>query len=527
MEILTGEQMRRVDRHVIETLGIPSLLLMESAGRAIAGTLIEHYPDAAERGVVLLCGKGHNGGDGLAAARHLARAGVRPNVVLLARARELHGDVLFQHQAAIGSGVEVEEVVDAAMWARLAPQLAQHGLVVDALLGTGAHGGARGLLAQVVEDINACGATIVSVDLPSGVDADATHVTGPAVQADRTYTLCRPKLPLVTGPSARLAGTWTVLPIGIPDEAVASVQPDMEWLDREALRGLFAPRAADSHKGTYGHLLLVAGSKDKSGAAVLAARAALRCGVGLVTVATSSSAQSSVAIQQAEVMTAGLSETPSGNLAKQAAPALVKMLELRSALAIGPGLGNEPETFSVVLTVAVHRSRPTVVDADGLNALAAAGPTALARLREGEVPLVLTPHPGEAARMLGENVSSVQADRMEAARRLAGQTGAVVVLKGHRTVIAGPDRALSVSSSGNPGMATAGTGDALTGVLGALLARGFDARTAARAAVFVHGDAGDRAAKLRGPEGMIASDLIEQLPAALAGLDAPERAASW
>lgn len=523
MEILTGEEMRRADRHAIDTLGIPSLLLMESAGREVAEALLRDYPQAAELGVAILCGKGNNGGDGLAAARHLARRHVPVTVVLLGRSREIQGDVAVQHAAAAASGVAVEEIIDAAAWSRFAPRVERHGLVLDALLGTGAKGGARGLVGVVIEAVNGLGLEVVSLDLPSGLDADSTRVEGSAMRASRTYTLCRPKLPMVAGASEAYAGSWTVLPIGIPDASVASVRPEIEWLDRDALRGTLPPRPSGAHKGTFGHLLAVAGSRDKSGAAVLVARAALRSGVGLVTVATPESACQRIAVQQAEVMTEALPETPSGSLSKQAAAAVVKLLESKSALALGPGIGTEPDALSAALTITVHRTKPTVVDADGLNAIAAAGSGALARLREGSAPLVLTPHPGEAGRLLGEDASSVQADRIEAARRLARQTGALVVLKGHRTVIASPDRGISINASGNPGMATAGTGDVLTGIVGALLARGLDARLAARVAVFVHGDAGDRAAAARGTDGLIAGDVVAAIPEAMASLrEAPE-----
>ena len=313
-----------------------------------------------------------------------------------------------------------------------------------------------------------------------------------------TYTLCRPKLALVLEPAASLAGRWRVLDIGIPDEAVDAAGSDLEWLDAAAVAPLLPPRPPDAHKGRFGHLLIVAGSRGKSGAAVLCARGALRAGVGLVTVATTRDAQPLVATQQAEVMT---------EVASSASTAL-KLLSTRDAIAIGPGLGTSGAARTLVTTLLAKRKVPAVADADALNVFEGK------RLRAGKLPLVITPHPGEAARLLGTTAAAVQADRLGAARRLAETTGAVVLLKGRHTLVAEPGGAAAFNSTGNPGMATAGMGDVLTGVLGALLARGIPARDAARLAAYVHGDAGDRAAKVRGQEGLIATDAVDALPAA-------------
>ncbi len=527
MEILTGQQMQRADRHAIETLRIPSLLLMESAGRGVAEAVLREHPGASSLGILVLCGKGNNGGDGLVAARHLARAGLKPTVVLLASGKDLEGDAAVSHRAALGSGLTVHEAPDAPSWGRVAPFLEAHGLVVDALLGTGAHGGARGFLAKAVEDVNVSKARVLAVDLPSGLDADTTSVEGAAVRAARTYTLCRPKLCLVLGPSSEHAGSWIVIPIGIPQESITASQPDLEWTDRAAVHGLLPRRRPDTHKGTYGHLLAVAGSRNKSGAAVLLARAALRTGAGLVTVATVLSAQKALAAREAEVMTELLPENSSGAIAEHASAATLGLLHGKTALAVGPGLGREPETLSAALAIAAGRTVPAVLDADGLNAVAAVS-DGLARIRDGSrKPLVLTPHTGEAARLLREETSTVQADRVGAARRLARESGAVVVLKGHRTVVTSPDLRVSINSTGNPGMATAGMGDVLTGMIGALLARGLLAKDAARLGAFVHGDAGDRVAEAHGVEGMKAGDVIACLPAAFQALQAPAETAPW
>ena len=515
MEVVTGEQMRRIDRRAIES-GIPSLRLMEAAGRGVAEALLRDYPDAARRGVLVLCGKGNNGGDGLVAARHLARLGVVPRVLLLATAGELAPDAAPNLAAARKAGLEVQELGDEGGWEAARSVLRDDLIVLDAILGTGVSGGARGLARSVIRDVNRSGCPVVAVDVPSGMNADVAELEGTVVRAERTYTLCRPKLPLLLGPGAAHAGALRVIPIGIPDEAVAAEPTDLEWLEARAMARLLPPRARASHKGDYGHLLAVAGSRGKSGAAVLLARGALRCGVGLMTVAAPRSAVDRIAVQQAEVMTEALPETAEGWLAADAAEAALEQLSGSSALALGPGLGTATGTRHAVRAIVEGAQVPLVIDADALNCLA--GTADIAPLPERPRPAVLTPHPGEAARLLGLTVPEVQGARLEAVRSLARLTGAVVALKGHQTLIARRDGRVAINSTGNAGMATGGTGDVLTGAVGAFLARGLDGWDAARLAVFVHGDAGDRAARRRGEDGLIASDLVDELPAALAGL---------
>jgi NAD(P)H-hydrate epimerase len=513
MEILTGAKMRRVDARAIGEHRIPGLALMESAGRLAAEALAEEVPGLAARKVVVLCGKGNNGGDGLVAARHLRRLGVSPRVFLLARGADLVGDAAANLARAREEGVSIEEIEDEGAWSRNPLDLDRDTIVIDALLGTGIAGVARGLIARAIDTINESPATIIAIDLPSGADADSGRLAGPTVRAHRTLTLCRPKPCLVLEPAASHAGPWRVLDIGIPDEAVAAERADLEWLDAEAAARLMPVRPPDTHKGTMGHLLAVAGSRGKSGAAVLLARAALRSGVGLVTVATPRSIQPIVAAAQSEIMTEALADTRIGALSRAAAVVALGLLATRDALALGPGLGTEGGTRAAVLSLLAGRAVPCVLDADGLNACAA-DRRPRARLHAGPHPLVLTPHPGEAARLLRTTAAVIQSDRLGSARRLARETAAVVVLKGRRTVVAHPDGRASFNATGNAGMATGGTGDALTGIVGALLARGLLGFDAARLGTYVHGAAGDLAAARLGEDGLIAGDLIDALPQA-------------
>ena len=498
MEVLTGKQMRDVDRHAIETLGIPGLDLMEAAGRGVADGLFRDYPDLASHLVLILCGKGNNGGDGFVAARHLRKAGLTPGVILFADPDELTGDAATNYAAAGKAGLHIASITDTGALDGLGPFLEAGPLIVDCLLGTGIKGGVRGLLADVIQRINGSGCEVVALDLPSGLDADSLHVSGEPVRADRTYTLCRPKLPLVSGPAEPFAGDWAVLDIGIPDESVAHVKPDMEWLCASIAGALLPPRPADSHKGTFGHLLAYAGSPGKGGAAVLLGRAALRTGVGLCTLAVPESMRAELTGEQPELMTAARDDPADG----------------KDAVALGPGLGSGAPIQDLVQAIVTGCDLPVVIDADGLNALAATkdGLKILKR-RKGET--VLTPHPKEAARLLGIPVAEIQADRLKAARDLARAAGSIVVLKGHRTVIACPEGKASFNSTGNPGMATAGTGDVLTGIIGAFLAVGCNPFDAARLGTFLHGLAGDLAACETGMDSLIASDLLAQLPAAI------------
>ncbi len=513
MEILTGEIMRRVDARAIGEHHISSLDLMESAGRGVAEALAEEIPNLLCRRVVVFCGKGNNGGDGLVAARHLRRMGVAVRVLLLAPAYALKGDAAAHLARAREEGLLVEEIEAEGAWFPAPLDLDSDTIVVDALLGTGVTGVARGPIARAIEVINTSPAAVVAIDLPSGADADSGTLSGPTVRAHRTLTLCRPKPCLVLEPAASHAGPWRVLDIGIPDAAVATERTDLEWLDADAAARFMPARPKDAHKGTMGHLLAVAGSRGKSGAAVILARAALRSGVGLVTLATPRGIQPIVASGQPEIMTEPLAETRAGALGRAAAITALRLLATRDALALGPGLGIESGTRAAVIALLGRRAVPAVLDADGLNAFGTDWRPRVA-LRAGGQPLVLTPHPGEAARLLGTTVIGVQSDRLVSALRLARETGAVVILKGRRSVVAHPDGRASFNASGNPGMASGGMGDALTGIVGALLSRGLSGFDAARLGTYVHGAAGDLAAERSGEDGMIAGDLIDALPEA-------------
>ena len=512
--------MREADRRAIEHLGIPSLVLMENAGRQVVDAMEAGLGSAAGRRIGVLCGRGNNGGDGFVVARVLHERGANALVCLLGSAGDVRGDARVNLDSLERLGIAVGEITDEPGWATLSPQLAAADVIVDALVGTGLTSALTGLAAMIVADVNAMAVPIVSVDLPSGLSADTHQLIGPCVDATLTVTFAAPKPALVLLPAAQHAGDVVVADIGIPQDVIDALDgPRIEVSAGDELAPLVQARPEASHKGDFGHVLVVAGSRGKTGAAYLAAAGALRSGAGLVTVATPRSCQPVVAALGAEFMTEDLDETPEGSIAAAAA---VRVLELAGdVVAIGPGLGAVAETRAFVRALLSREQRPLVVDADALNALAGDA-SALGHRRECDV--IVTPHPGEMARLAGKSTEQIQADRVGAALALATAHRLYVVLKGHQTVVATPDGSAFVNPTGNPGMATGGAGDVLTGMIAAWLGQLGDAEAACRLAVFLHGAAGDLAEAEQGQHALTAGDIVRHLGAAARALGAaPDR----
>ena len=510
LPVFTADEMRRVDQQAIRELGIPGATLMENAGRGAAACIQAALPELGlpRRGVrvAIVCGKGGNGGDGFVVARQLKRAGHRVQVFLLAPPAEVRGDAALKLRELERQGLHARFVEDAATLARALPA-AQ--LVVDAMLGTGARGAPTPLVAGAIEQVNACGRPVVALDVPSGLSADGEPPAGPVVRAALTLTFAALKRALVHGPGVELAGRVVVVDIGVPPAEVGRGAATFVLEPGDVARHL-PRRARDSHKGSYGHLLVVGGSVGKTGAAALAARAAMRAGAGLVTVATAAAAQPVVASLLLEAMSEPVADTPAGTIASKARGRLGELAERRDAVAVGPGLGLDEDTQALARSLVFECRRPMAVDADALTALGGH----LDRLRGVPAARCLTPHPGEMARMLGVTVADVQRDRIATVRQFATAWGVYVVLKGATSVIGLPDGAVLLNPTGNPGLASGGTGDVLTGVLGAFLARGLEPGAALAAAVYLHGLAGDVAAERVGEESLVAGDVIEALPEA-------------
>jgi NAD(P)H-hydrate epimerase len=506
--LVTSEQMRALDRHTIEDVGIPGEVLMESAGRAVVEAALA-LRDAGP--VTVVCGGGNNGGDGLVAARHLHQLGVPVRVLLAGDASKLGADPAAQLARARAVGIEIPDAAARAADAPLAS-----GVVIDALFGTGLTRDVEGEPARWIERIDAArdagGVRVLAVDLPSGLCADTGQVRGRAVRADVTVTLGLPKLGLALEPGRSHAGRIRVARIGIEDRAPGVTPDAWLWTAAGAARHLPA-RPAAGHKGTFGHVLIVAGSEGKTGAATLSALGALRIGAGLVTIGCPAGVNDILEVKCTEAMTVPLPDTEGRALAASAESAILSLAASRDAVGMGPGLGRDEETLGVVRAVAKGIEAPLALDADAL--LAFAGDLGL--LASRTAPTVLTPHPGEAGALLGASPAEVNRDRAAAARELALATGSVVLLKGAATVAAGRD-GLVVNPTGGPILGSGGTGDVLLGLVAGLLAQGVPASDAAALAAWVHGAAADGFAESLGDAGLLASELADAVPELVAAL---------
>ena len=512
MRVVTAAEMRALDERTIHGIGVPGVALMESAGRAVVNKVAKLLaPSLRTRRIVVVAGPGNNGGDGFVIARHLHERGARVTVLRCAPEDKITGDARTHHDAALRSGVLLLDAT-APAFAESARALDGAELIVDALLGTGLTRDVSDHFAEVIARINASPGRRVAVDIPSGMDADSGLPRGACVAAQHTVTFALPKLGLVSAPGFVLTGELTIADIGISARLADELTPACWLLDATSLAPLRAPRPGNSHKGTFGHLCIVAGWRGHTGAALLAGEAAMRAGVGLCTVASTDEGQRALASRVVEVMTAGLGQEPLEGAS--ACAELVKFIDNKDAVAFGPGVGTSAGARALLEQLLTAWAGPLVVDADGLNLLAAS-PSLLAGARAPSS-ITLTPHPAEMARLAGVTTGDVQADRLGTARRFAALHNVHVVLKGARTVIAAPDGRAAIVPVGNPGMATGGSGDVLTGIVGALAARGLDAWTAATAGAYWHGAAGDHVARARGENGMIARDLIDALAGTLA-----------
>jgi len=515
MKITTAAEMRAIDRATTERYGVPSLALMENAGSAIANFILQKFGEANR--VVVVCGKGNNGGDGFVVARKLHRAGRVVEVLLLASRTDVKGDARSMFERLPVRPIEITSTQQ--LNAESSRSVGSCDLIVDAILGTGFQPPVTGLYSDAIAVINHSDKPVVAVDIPSGAASDLTAPqSGEGIaRADAIMTFTAPRPAHVFGQLTR--GPVIVAPIGSPPEAIVS-SLNLEVTTPRDFAALLAPRPCDSNKGMFGHVLIVGGSFGKSGAAAMAGMAALRSGAGLSTVATPARVLTSVASFAAELMTEPLPETSAGSIALAAAESgrFLELTKPMTVVAIGPGIGRHPETVQFVHE-AVHQTKvPLVLDADGLNAFE--GQTHL--LDGGRRPLVLTPHPGEMSRLAGVPIKAVQADRLNVARTFARNHHLVLVLKGDRTIIALPDGTAWVNPTGNPGMATGGTGDILTGMTAGVLAQmPDDYARAAIAAVYLHGLAGDVAEERMGEHSLVATDLLGALPEAF------RRAARW
>lgn len=514
MRVVTSEEMREVEAEAIESLSVPAIVLMENAARATADAIVECYPRV--RRIAIACGRGNNGGDGLALLRDLATRGYEATAFVAGPLDRLSVDATRQFVSCEQLGLSPRSVPEPAVDDEVNED---YDVWVDALLGTGLNRPVEGPVANWVDWLGKRRGDVplVSVDVPTGLDASAAMPPGPHVTADLTVALGFPKVANVLAPAADAGGRLWIGDLGVPLPEPPPGPDALYQSRREDLVGCLRTRQRDAHKGTFGHVVVAGGSTGYSGAVVLAARAAVRGGAGLVTAAVPEHLVQVVDAGSIESMTLGLPKEGKGWSCVAVEPLLQTIVERasRGALALGPGLGLSDGARVLARQVVTRSAAPVVLDADGISAFAGDAKALLAR----DSDLVITPHPGELARLLGVSASAVVESRWEHARQAARETGAVVVLKGRQTLIADPALGTWVNPTGNPGMASGGSGDVLTGVIAALLAQGLDPPSAARLGVYAHGLSGDLAAERWGEISMAACDLVDELGAAFQTLE--------
>ena len=505
MKLLNASEMRELDRQAIKEWHLPGVVLMENAGLATADQIEERFSDLWPGPLLVVAGKGNNGGDGYVIARHLMNRGWDVAVLILAANEAIDGDARINLDVLTRSFAELYYAEDGDGLFSVLDVIDAPTLIVDALLGTGLSSEVKGLYAEVINWINGTGLPVIAVDIPSGVDASTGQMHGPTVCADLTVTFAEAKVGHVLRPASDYVGDLVVVDIGIPVQLSGQYPVSNFYVDIEMAASLLPDRPDAGHKGTFGHLLTIAGSTGKTGAAVLAAEAGLRSGAGLSTLACPASLNHIFEVKLTEVMTALLSDRD-GEVATDALAGVFQICEGKQALVVGPGLGtgNGPQTL--VNEVLLKSSQPIVLDADGLNVMS------LDCLRKRTGVTILTPHPGEMARLLGCTVADVEADRLATAGDFAREYNVILVLKGAPTIIATPDGRIFINGSGNPLLATGGTGDVLAGLIGGFLCQGCAPDVAAVLAVFLHGFTADRLAEETGDSGILATELLQEIP---------------
>ncbi len=507
MKIISAEQMQQIDKDTIQEYGIPGLCLMERAGERCAELIMAEFAEVSSKVALVVAGKGNNGGDGYVVARILHAHGWKVSVVVLALQEEIRGD------AAVNLGLLPQDVqrsfcADNHSLSLVLKDLNNFTVIIDAIFGTGLKNEVTGIYRQTIDALNCTGTPVLSVDIPSGVNGSTGEILGSAVKANHTVTFACAKMGHVLYPGALYVGSLTVGDIGIPAE-ITDRCAGCEFVDAAEIQRILKFRDPSSHKGSFGHCLIIAGSTGHTGAAALAAAGALRGGAGLVTLAVPATLHTILEVKTTEAMTLPLGDRGRGHLGDDAFPDIAAALTGRDVVALGPGMSRQKETVNLVLRLVREIQLPMVIDADGLNALAE---DSSVLLEKASPTVILTPHPGEMSRLTGLTVTQVEADRVGVARRFAQQNRVYLVLKGARSVIASPDGKIAINGSGNPCMSTGGMGDVLTGLISALLCQGYPPFEACRVGVFVHGFAADMVAKDKGQIGITATDVVERLP---------------
>jgi ADP-dependent NAD(P)H-hydrate dehydratase / NAD(P)H-hydrate epimerase len=511
MYLVTAAEMQEMDRRTIESFGLPGRILMENAGRGATRFFLEHFKDIGNKRIGVVAGRGNNGGDGFVMARYLAQKGMRVTVYLLTESSTVTGDAAANLSLLLPLKVPVIEMPNPESFSAHKTELRHEAIWIDAILGTGLRSDVKGFFREVIDFLNQSKRPIFSVDIPSGLNSDTGRPCGACIRAHATATFAFGKTGHYILPGAEFTGTLKIVDIGVPPYIADSVRPQQYLVTPDVIRSVFQTRSLDTHKGHTGHLLVIAGSPGKTGAAAMTAMSAMRAGAGLVTLGIPASLNPILETQVTEVMTEPLPETKESVLGEGSFNRIMALLSDKRCLAIGPGIGIDPETKTLVQRLLQESKKPMVIDADGLNCLIGRNEI----LKDFEKPAILTPHPGEMARLIGTTAADVQKDRIRCARDFAQKFNVHVVLKGARTVIAHPDGRVFINPTGNPGMASGGMGDVLTGIIAGFIAQNHSPELAACAGVYLHGAAADALSKSKGPFGYLATDVVNALPEAI------------
>lgn len=510
MKVVTSELMKKIDRYAIDEVGIPGVVLMENAARAVFNEMVR-FRDVRKRRIAVFCGKGNNGGDALALSRYLYEEGIDVKVFILGLESMFSGEAKINLNIAKNMGINVVELYQRDQLKFLERNIKEYDVIIDGIFGTGLKGDVSGIVAEVIDIINKSGAYIYAIDIPSGINADTGEVMGIAVKANKTVTFQFPKIGQLLYPGRDYVGDLVVREIGIPKKVLEVFDIKTEIITGDLVSKFIKPRHPNTHKGDYGKVLIIAGSSGMLGAAVLCSMAALKAGSGLAYLAVPESLIKIIETKLTEVIKKPLKDWNKGSLSKEALPQILELAEDMDVLAMGPGLSADENITEIVAEVVRYSKVPLVIDADGINALS----KDLEILKEARVPIVLTPHPGEMSRLLKMDTRQILKDPIQYAKSFSKEYNVIVVLKGSRTVIALPDGRIYININGNPGMATAGSGDVLTGIIASLIGQGLKPEEAAISGVYVHGFSGDLAKIEKGEYGIIASDILNMVPYAI------------
>lgn len=518
MRLITGADMKKLDNWAIQEYGVPSLLLMENAGGAVVKKAEQLLENLHGRQVIILAGKGNNGGDALVVARRLHESGAEVRLFLLFPPDEFSNDALENWRLVEKKGLKWHILSDENSFYLLRLRLNQCDLVVDGIFGTGFSGKPEKNIMRVIQAVNESNAIVLAVDIPSGLEADSGKVEGACIKADYTVTFAWAKRGLVVFPGKEYVGQLEIANISLPQEAINELPTEEYYVDMDFVKNILPPINWQGHKNNFGQVLVIAGSAGMTGASYFACKAAYRSGAGVVTACLPGSLAMSFDMALPEVITHGVAETPQNTLDRAAWPEIGQLLENKGSVVFGPGLSKHEAIGYILEELLLKLNVPLVIDADGLNVLA----QNTGILENKNIPVILTPHPGEMARLLNIPIESVQRDRIGAALSAAEKLNSIVVLKGAASITATPQGIIYINSTGCPALATAGTGDILAGLIGGFLAQGIDPVEAAYFGVFVHGLAGDLAAIEKGMRGVMASDVLEALPYALRSIEEKE-----